>query len=143
MQGRAYGLLGTSDSDYELEAHGKEEAQGSGAHGGGHGGHGEEEFEFSEIMVHQMIHTIEFVLGAISNTASYLRLWALRYGPGAIPECLVEAWSGPCQEPVVGVCARSYAWVDFGLLPGPLLSGSAVLLLKSCYGTRPPALLFS
>mmetsp|Transcript_3410 Transcript_3410/g.6656 ORF Transcript_3410/g.6656 Transcript_3410/m.6656 type:complete len:336 (-) Transcript_3410:81-1088(-) len=103
------------------------ELQDDNSGGGGHGHGGEDGgFSFGDAFIHQAIHTIEFVLGSISNTASYLRLWALSLAHSQLAELFKEMilvgaglslGLGPTTQWIMTfVCFGAWAIISFVVL---------------------------
>uniref|UniRef100_A0A3Q3F1R1 V-type proton ATPase subunit a n=1 Tax=Labrus bergylta TaxID=56723 RepID=A0A3Q3F1R1_9LABR len=69
-----------------------------------------EEFDFGDEFLHQAIHTIEYCLGCISNTASYLRLWALSLAHAQLSEVL---WTMVMRGLSAFLHALRLHWVEF------------------------------
>jgi len=70
-------------------------------------------FNITDVIVNQLIHTIEFVLGSVSNTASYLRLWALGLAHSQLSTVFWERILVPAFESgsLVAIIVGFYFWL--------------------------------
>ena len=88
----------------------------------------EEEHSFGEIFIHQAIETIEFVLGMVSNTASYLRLWALSL---AHSELATVFW----EKAMLSTLSSNFfaTYIGFGIFAGVTFGVLLMMDVLECF----------
>jgi len=88
----------------------------------------EDEHGFGEIVIHQAIETIEFVLGMVSNTASYLRLWALSL---AHSELALVFW----EKAMLSTLNINFfaAYIGFGIFAGCTFGVLLMMDVLECF----------
>lgn len=92
------------------------------------GEHDDDEHGFGEILIHQAIETIEFVLGMVSNTASYLRLWALSL---AHSELATVFW----EKAMLSTLNMNFiaAYIGFGVFAGVTMGVLLMMDVLECF----------
>jgi len=97
------------------------------------GGYAYKDFKVSEIIVHQVLETIEFCLGTVSHTASYLRLWALSLAHSELSKVLWEMLFSPavCIGPIAGVPYLSIAGAFVGFAAWMVLTLFILIFMES------------